>query len=474
MSMKRKRKFKPYSLENIPITNAGSEGKSIARHDEKVLMVDFAVPGDIANLYVYGSKKTFSFASIEKLIQPSEFRTETFCHHFGTCGGCKWQQMRYDAQLQFKEQQVRDAFERIGKFPFPQITPIAGSGETRFYRNKLEYNFTHQKWLSDLGQKDQLSPEEHLGLGYHIPARFDKVFDVDKCWLMDDLQNTIRNTIKQWCIEHRLSFYNLYAQEGLMRSLIFRNNLKGEWMLIVVFGNDGENGKRNQLLQFIQKTFPQITSLMYVINDKANDTIFDLEVKVFAGSDHLIEYLDDLKFKIGPTSFFQTNTKQTLQLYGLAKDMAALTGNENVYDLYTGVGTIALFVARHARQVIGIEYVEKAIHDAHVNAQMNGIGHVHFYAGDMKDVLTPALFEKHGKPDVIITDPPRAGMHADVVRRITEASPERIVYVSCNPATQARDISMMQEEYEVSKVQPVDMFPHTHHVENIALLTKRN
>lgn len=469
----RKRRFKPYTLEQITITNAGSEGKCIARHDDKVIMVDYAVPGDVADLRIYGSKKSFSFAALEKLITPSPSRVDTFCSHFGVCGGCKWQQMSYEAQLRYKQQQVQDAFERIGKFPFPPLEPILGSADTIHYRNKLEYSFTHQKWLQNLDHKDDLNAMDHLGLGYHIPGRFDKVFDVETCWLMDDLQNRIRNRIREYCKSNGLSFFNLYSQEGLMRGLIFRNNLKGEWMLLVIFGNDQELDKRTGLLECLKAEFPEISSLQYIINTKRNDTITDLEVQVYSGSDHIIEYLEDLQFKIGPTTFFQTNARQTLRLYGIAREMANLTGKENVYDLYTGVGTIALFVAREARQVIGIEYVEESIRDARINAQMNRISNTQFYAGDMKDVLTPEIFHTHGIPDVIITDPPRAGMHADVIQRILEANPARIVYVSCNPATQARDIALLQEQYIVTKVQPVDMFPHTHHVENIALLERK-
>lgn len=469
----RKRRFQPYTLENITITNAGSEGKSIARHDDKVIMVDYAVPGDIADLRIYGSKKSFSFAAIEQLKTPSPSRVDTFCSHFGICGGCKWQQMSYAAQLQFKQQQVQDAFERIGKFPFPAITPILGSTETIHYRNKLEYSFTHQKWLQNLDQKEAMDPSEHFGLGYHIPGRFDKVFDVERCWLMDDLQNRIRNRIREYCIQNELSFFNLYSQEGLMRGLIFRNTLKGEWMLLVIFGHAGEEEKRLGLMECLKSEFPEITSLQFIINTKRNDTISDLAVHLYAGSDHLTENLEDLQFRIGPTTFFQTNTHQTLHLYGKAREMAQLTGNENVYDLYTGVGTIALFVARQAKQVIGIEYVEESIRDARINAQLNNNHNTHFYAGDMKDVLTKELFQKHGAPDVIITDPPRAGMHGDVIQSILEANPSRIVYVSCNPATQARDIALMQDQYTVTQVQPVDMFPHTHHVENIALLERK-
>lgn len=468
----RKSKFKSYIINNLQVANAGSEGKCIARHDEKVVMIDYAVPGDIVDVKVTSSKKSFSFATIQQIVTPSPDRATTFCEHFGTCGGCKWQQMNYDAQLRYKQQQVQDAFERIGKFPFPTLEPILGSASQQFYRNKLEYSFTHKRWLTSLDGAEDLTPEQHAGLGYHIPGRFDKVFDVQKCWLMADLQNQIRNSIRDFCKQHRYDFFNLYGQEGLMRGMILRNTLAGEWMLIMSFGRD-DREKINALMDFIKTSFPQITSLLYVINTKHNDTIFDLDIQVYHGDDHLIEFLEELKFKIGPKSFFQTNTSQTLTLYNKAREFAGLTGTENVYDLYTGVGTIALFVAKHARQVVGIEYVEGAILDAHVNAKLNSITNTHFYAGDMKDVLNNELIEKHGKPDVIITDPPRAGMHEDVVNKILELEAPKVVYVSCNPATQARDIALLQMKYDVVKVQPVDMFPHTHHVENITLLSLR-
>jgi 23S rRNA (uracil1939-C5)-methyltransferase len=467
-----KSKFKPYIIESLTITNAGSEGKCIARYDDKVVMIDHAVPGDVVRAKVTSSKKSFSFASLQQVLKPSADRIDTFCEHVGMCGGCKWQQMSYEAQLRYKQQQVQDAFERIGKFDFPPIEPIIGSTQQQFYRNKLEYTFTNKRWLTSLDGAAELTTAEHAGLGYHIPGRFDKVFDVNKCWLMDDLQNEIRNAIKSFCISNGYDFYNIYAKEGLMRGIILRRNEAGQWMLIVSFGRE-DNQRITELMSYINRQFPQITSLLYVINAKLNDTIHDLDIQVFAGDDHLVEKLENLKFKIGPKSFFQTNTMQTLTLYSKAREFAGLTGNENVYDLYTGVGTIALFVSKQARQVVGIEYIEGAIADAKINAQLNGITHTHFYAGDMKDVLSDELMVKHGKPDVIITDPPRAGMHEDVVKKIMESGASRVVYVSCNPATQARDIAWMQDKYLVTKTQPVDMFPHTHHVENITLLTLR-
>ena len=466
--MARKKK-EPKYYPNLLITNAGSEGKSIARVDGKVIMVDYAVPGDIANVKTTYQKHKFETGFIEELIQASPDRVETFCEHFGTCGGCKWQQMSYEAQLRYKQQQVVDAFQRIGKFEYPELDPIIGSEKTRYYRNKLEYSATERKWLTNLDDKAAMPDEEHIGLGYHIPGRFDKVFDVFNCHLMDDLNNKIRNEIKEFSKQNGISFFKLYQQTGLLRNIILRNNSKNEWMLVVCFGEDDEV-LREKLMSHLKQKFPEISSLLYVINTKKNDTIFDLPVEVYSGNNFLIESLEGINFQIGPKSFFQTNTDQTLNLYGKAREFAGLTGNENVYDLYTGVGTIALFMAKMAKQVIGIEYVPQAIEDAKINAEINNINHVSFYAGDMKDILNDELIAKHGKPDVIITDPPRVGMHPDVCIKLMELRAPKIVYVSCNPATQARDIALMQEVYKVTKVQPVDMFPHTHHVENIALL----
>lgn len=465
----RKRKFTPYIIEQLPITNSGSEGKCIARHNDKVIMVDYAVPGDVVDIRVNSTKKSFSFATIQQIITPSADRVETFCQHFGLCGGCKWQQMSYAAQLRYKQQQVVDAFERIGKFPFGQVNDIAGSAQTTYYRNKCEFSFIDRKWVTDAILFEQLSPTELKGLGYHIPGRFDKIFDVEHCYLQHPLANEIRNATRDFGKQHDYDFFNPYNQEGFLRNIILRNNIAGEWMVVMCFKKENAT-LREALLAHLQKTFPQIVSLLYIINPKMNDTIYDLDVHVYSGVDFLIEQLGDLKFKVGPKSFFQTNTNQTHQLYSHAKNLAGLTGVENVYDLYTGVGSIALFVSAFAKQVVGIESIPAAIEDAKINAALNNIANTHFYAGDMKDELNNELIAKHGKPDVIITDPPRAGMHPDVITKMLELSAEKIVYVSCNPATQARDIALMQDKYEVTIVQPVDMFPHTHHVENIALL----
>ncbi|AMS27597.1 RNA methyltransferase [Bacteroidetes bacterium UKL13-3] len=468
----RKSKFKQYVLTNIPITNAGSEGKSIARQDEKVVLVDYAVPGDIVDLRVISSRKKVNFGKVEKIITSSPDRVEPFCSHFGICGGCKWQQMSYTAQLRYKNQQVLDAFERIGKFPFLPFLPILGSAKTQGYRNKLEYSFTDRKWLTEVSDKEQMTESEHKGLGFHVPGRFDKVLDIEHCYHQPDPSNQIRLAVRDFAIKAGHTFHNAHSQDGFMRNIIIRNASTGEWMVVVVF-KENDQEKIQPLMLHLQQQFPQITSLLYVINGKMNDTIHDLPVHVFAGKDHLVERLGNTQFHIGAKSFFQTNTDQTINLYNVARDFAGLTGSENVYDLYTGVGTIALYVAEKAKQVVGIEYVEQAIVDAKHNANLNQNTNTHFYAGDMKDMLNDELIAKHGKPDVVITDPPRAGMDEKVIQKLMEVAPQKIVYVSCNPATQARDIALMQELYEVTKVQPVDMFPHTHHVENVALLELR-
>ena len=465
----RKRKFIPYTIEQLEIINAGSEGKSIARHNDKVIMVDHAVPGDVVDVRVNSNKKSFSFATIQNIVKPSTDRVDTFCSHFGMCGGCKWQQMSYPAQLRFKQQQVLDAFERIGKFPFPELKPVIGSENITYYRNKCEFSFIDRKWVNTMEELEAMSEDERKGLGYHIPGRFDKIFDVEHCYLQHPLANEIRNAVRDFAKSNSYEFFNPYSQEGFLRNIILRNNIAGDWMVILCLKKEDQE-KREAILNHIKDKFPQISALLYIINPKMNDTIYDLEVNVYSGTDHLIETLEDLKFKIGPKSFFQTNTLQTQALYGKTRELAGLTGNENVYDLYTGVGSIALFVSKLAKQVVGIENVEAAIEDAKINAALNNITNTHFYAGDMKDILNDELIAKHGKPDVIITDPPRAGMHPDVIAKLLEVAAPKIVYVSCNPATQARDIAMMQEVYEVTCVQPIDMFPHTHHVENIALL----
>lgn len=460
----------PLIIENLQITAAGAEGNCIGRHENKVVFVRRAVPGDVVNVRVIGKKKSFYEAEVIEVVTPSPQRITPFCAHFGECGGCKWQQMDYDEQLRNKHQMVIDAFERIGKIEVGEVLPIQGCDENRFYRNRMDYAFSNKRWLSktemDIEDKGELN-----ALGFHIPGRFDKVLNIEKCWLQDDMANTIRNAVRNYTISKGYTFFDLREQHGLMRGLIIRNSTVGEWMVIVMFhGNDAE--AMNDVMGHIEATFPQITSLLYVINNKRNDTIYDQDVLVWKGKDHMLEKLGNLTFKVRPKSFFQTNTRQAETLYNIAVNFAGLTGNEVVYDLYTGTGTIANYVAGTAKKVVGIEYIEQAIDDARENAAFNNITNTVFYAGDMKDVLNDAFIAANGTPDLIITDPPRAGMHADVVKKICEIGAPRVVYVSCNAATQARDLDLMRDAYRVVKIQPVDMFPHTAHVENVALLEK--
>ncbi len=462
----------PYIIEQVPILDFAAEGVSVARIDGKVYFVKNAVPGDVADILVYRDKRTYAEAEAVTIHQYSDKRQEAFCGHFGECGGCKWQQVKYEEQLKFKYQQVVEQFRRVGKFEFPTPLPILGSEKTIHYRNKLEFSFSNKRWITrqEAVSEKELHPEP--ALGFHIPGRFDKILDIHTCYLQDNLSNEIRNFVRLYAQKHHLSFYDIRQQEGLLRNMILRNNRKGEWMLIMIFGQP-DRIAINSLMDAIISQFPSIVSMQYVINTKKNDTIHDLPVELYHGKPIITEQLEDLIFQIQPKSFFQTNTQQAEVLYRKTREMAALTGTENVYDLYTGTGTIACFIARQTRQVVGIEYVPDAIEDAKENAQLNKLTNLHFYAGEMKDLLTPALFEKHGYPDVIITDPPRAGMHTDVVEMLNRSGAKRIVYVSCNPATQARDIALMNEYYRVEKIQPVDMFPHTHHVENIVLLVKK-
>ncbi|MBQ4508869.1 MAG: 23S rRNA (uracil(1939)-C(5))-methyltransferase RlmD [Paludibacteraceae bacterium] len=457
-------------LENIEITGIAAEGKALARVDEQVVFVPYCVPGDIVNLQVTKKKHSFMEARVEKIIRPSDKRCEAVCRHYGTCGGCKWQILPYDEQLRWKRQQVEDNLTRIGKVELPEIRPTLGSNKIYGYRNKLEFSFADHKWLTAEQMKAGVPFEP--GLGFHIPNCFDKVLDIQECHLMPDINNRLRNHIREYAVSHGLSFYNERTHEGELRTLILRSNHKGEIMLVVVFGSEmSEAGKA--MMNDIQAHFPEIVSLMYCVNMKMNDTIGDREVLTWHGQDHIMEEMEGLRFKVGPKSFYQTNTEQAYELYKVARDFAALTGNELVYDLYTGTGTIANFVAGRARQVIGIEYVPEAIEDAKVNAGLNNLANTLFFAGDMKDILTDSFIDTYGRPEVIITDPPRAGMHEDVVKVIMNAAPSRIVYVSCNPATQARDLCLLDPLYKVTAVQPVDMFPHTQHVENVVRLEKR-
>ncbi|MEN6588988.1 MAG: 23S rRNA (uracil(1939)-C(5))-methyltransferase RlmD [Proteiniphilum sp.] len=459
-------------LETVEITDVAAEGKAIAKVGGMAVFVPYAVPGDVVDIQLTRKKHSYAEGRVVRFEKYSENRTDPFCSHFGVCGGCKWQMLPYNEQLRHKQQQVVDNLTRIGKVELPEITPILGAPQTTFYRNKMEYTFSNRRWLTEEEINSDKQFAQMNALGFHIPGMFDKVLDIDKCWLMDDLANQIRTAIRVFCLQNGYSFFDLRNQQGLMRTLMIRNSSIGEWMVVVVFFEDNRE-KRDQLMAYIADRFPQITSLLYVINQKANDTITDQEVVTWKGRDYIEEEMEGLRFRIGPKSFYQTNSEQAYHLYGVARSFAQLTGDELVYDLYTGTGTIANFVARNARQVIGIEYVEEAIADAKINAEINGIANTLFFAGDMKDVLTSVFISEHGRPDVVITDPPRAGMHENVITAILLAEPEKIVYVSCNPATQARDLNLLDSKYSVTRVQPVDMFPHTHHVENVVLLVRK-
>ncbi len=501
--MSRKKKPLPI-LENITITDVAAEGKSLVRVNDMVIFVPFTVPGDVVDLQIRKKRHSYCEAEVIRFVELSKVREVPMCQHFGVCGGCKWQNLPYEEQLKAKQKQVHDQLKRIGKIELPEFMPILGSVKTKEYRNKLEFGFSNKRWMTKEKINDErLEIKDKNAVGFHITGAFDKILPIEKCWLMDDLHNKIRNEIRDYALEHDLSFFDLRAQTGLLRDLIIRNSNTGEWMVIMQFhlgtspcpSEGGENGRRGTspcpseggenrwetedgrkamaLMQHIADKFPEITSLMYVDNQKCNDTIGDLDILTFKGNDYIYETMEDLKFKVGPKSFYQTNTEQAYHLYSVARKFAGLTGNELVYDLYTGTGTIANFVAKEAKQVIGIEYVPEAIEDAKINSEVNNISNTLFYAGDMKDILNDEFIAEHGNPDVIITDPPRAGMHQDVILTILKASPKRIVYVSCNPATQARDLADLDCQYKVTAVQPVDMFPHTPHVENVVLLERR-
>lgn len=459
-------------LENIEIQKIAAEGKSIAYVDDKVLFVPNTVPGDIVDVQVTRKRKSFMEGFVVSIRKHSDLRVEPFCPHFGICGGCKWQNLPYEKQIEFKQQEITDNLQRIGKVELQNIYPIIGSAQTQYYRNKLEFTFSDKRFLTreEIGREDEIARSP--AAGFHVPGFFDKVVDIDTCFLQGAPSNEIRNFIKAYALKHELSFFNLREQHGFLRTLIVRTASTGEVMVILALGCEDET-ERKALLDALVVKFPQITSLMYVVNEKQNDTLTDQEIICYHGRDHIFEEMEGLRFKIGPKSFYQTNSEQAYNLYSKTRELAGLTGRETVYDLYTGTGTIANFIARQAGKVIGIEYVPEAIEDAKVNSEINGIGNTLFYAGDMKDVLNADFIARHGHPEVIITDPPRAGMHPDVVQTILNAAPERIVYVSCNSATQARDLQLMDAAYRVMAVQPVDMFPHTHHVENIVLLEKR-
>lgn len=487
--MSRKRKQLPL-LENITIEAVAAEGKSLFHHEDLVVFVPFCVPGDVVDVQIVKKKHSYCEGRVERFVSYSKVRTEPVCTHFGICGGCKWQNLPYEEQLKAKQQQVFDQLTRIGKVELPEFIPIMGSVKTLEYRNKLEFGCCNKRWFTkeelDNSELD-LAANNNAAIGFHISGAFDKIYPISKCWLMEDLQNEVRNEVDRYAKEIGMTFYDLRAQHGLLRSLMFRSSNTGEWMLLIQFHYDqpGDEEKAQLLLKHISAKFPQISSLIYVDNQKGNDTFGDLDLITYKGTDFIYETMEDLRFKVGPKSFYQTNTEQAYHLYCVARNFCfdntvnANDEHENsdslplIYDLYTGTGTIANFVAPKAGKVIGIEYVPEAIEDAKVNSRINNIDNTEFYAGDMKDILTEEFISRHGRPDIIITDPPRAGMHQDVVNVILGAAPKRIVYVSCNPATQARDLALLDKDYKVMAVQPVDMFPHTPHVENVVLLVRR-
>ncbi len=469
--MAKKRKELPL-LENVEIEAFAAEGKALARVDNLVVFVPFAAPGDVVDIRLSRKRKQYAEGRIVAFKRYSADRVKPFCSHFGVCGGCQWQHLPYPSQLKYKQQQVLDVLQRIAKIELPEARPILGSEKDRFYRNKLEYTFSNKRWrtLEEIQSGEEFNNNE--ALGFHIPGMFDKVLDIEKCFLQEDFSNRVRLSVKAFCLTHQMDFFDLKLQQGLMRNLIVRTTSTGQKMVIVVFFRE-ETASREALLNHLLDEFPEITSLIYVINNKANDTIFDREIVVYHGSAYIVEEMEGLQFIIGPKSFYQTNSEQAYRLYSLVREFAGLQGNELVYDLYTGTGTIANFLARQCRKVIGIEYIPEAIEAARANAELNDIKNTAFFAADVKDLLNNDFIAEQGRPDVLITDPPRAGMHGDVVKTILSAAPERVVYVSCNPATQARDLSLMDNLYQVEALQAVDMFPHTQHVENVVLLKRR-
>ena len=467
--MARKKPFPKF--EKVEIIDAGSEGKAVARVDNMVIFVPFVVPGDVVDIQVVRKKKSFFEGRAEKFYTYSDKRVKPECSHFGLCGGCRWQNMDYKEQLHYKQKQVSDNLERIGGLNLPEISPILASENIYHYRNKLEYSFSNRKWLVEKPDPDNPQHQNRDGLGFHLPGMFDRILDIDTCYLQKDPSNAIRLAVRDFALENEYEFYDVKKWDGYLRNLIIRTSSTGDLMVIMVF-RFVDHIKMPALLDHLAEKFPEITSLMYVINDKRNDDISDLEVKPYKGDSFIMEEMEGLKFKIGPKSFFQTNRDQALKLYNTAKEFAGLKGDEIVYDLYTGTGTIAAFVSRFAKKVIGLEYIAEAIEDARENSELNDISNTSFFAGDILRVLNDDFIKENGKPDVIITDPPRAGMHDKVVRQIMNMGPEKIVYVSCNPATQARDLAILTEQYSIERVQPVDMFPQTHHVENVVLLIK--
>jgi 23S rRNA (uracil1939-C5)-methyltransferase len=469
-----RRRNKNKEFSNLEVIDAGAKGKTIAKApDGKVIFLPNAVPGDVVDVQTFKQRSGYYEGKATAFHKLSEKRTQAACEHFGACGGCKWQHMDYSHQLFYKEKEVVNNLKRIGHLELPEITPILGSKAQYFYRNKMEFSFSDSRWLT----QEEIASDNDLGdrnaLGFHIPGMWDKILDVKKCWLQGDPSNAVRNAVKDFAIKHQIPFFNTRQQTGVLRTLMIRNTSIGELMVVVQFFKD-DLKKRTALLDHLKTTFPEITSLQYIINGKANDTIYDQEVICYHGRDHIFEDMEGLRFKINAKSFYQTNSDQAYNLYKITRDFAGLTGKELVYDLYTGTGTIAQFVAKNALKVIGVESVPDAISAAKENAILNQIDNVDFFVGDMKTVFNTEFIETHGHPDVIITDPPRDGMHKDVVAQILKITPEKIVYVSCNSATQARDLALLDSEYKISKTQAVDMFPQTHHVENVVLLEKRN
>ncbi len=462
---------KKFVIKDLPITDYASEGKSLGRIEGKVIFVEGAVPGDVADIFITKNKKDWAEGKAIGFTEYSKERTKPFCIHFGICGGCKWQMLPYEKQLQYKQQEAEQILKRIGKVELPEILPIIGSDETIYYRNKLEFTFSNKRYLT---REELISLPTGKGwggaaLGYHAPGIFDKIIDIKECWLMDDINNLIRNTIRTYAIENNLSYYDIKEHKGFLRNIILRYCTTGELMINMVFGYDDKT-EIKKLLNYLLERFPSITTLLYTINPKWNDSIYDLVPQVFYGKGYITEMLGEFKFKISPKSFFQTNTKQAEKLYGIVKAFAAFTGNEIVYDLYCGTGSIGIFVSKQSKKIIGVDLIEESIKDAKENALLNNIDQAHFFSGDVIEICNDAFFAEHGKPDVIITDPPRAGMHGKLIAKLLEIAAPKIVYVSCNVATQARDINFLSEKYSVEKIQPLDMFPHTHHIECVVLL----
>jgi 23S rRNA (uracil1939-C5)-methyltransferase len=469
-TVKRKKKF---TIENLPVTGYAAEGKALARIEGKVIFIEGAVPGDVADVFITKNKKDWAEGKATKIKELSKERVTPFCIHFGICGGCKWQMLPYEKQLEYKEQEARDAFKRIGKLAEVPVFPIIGSEKTIHYRNKLEFTFSNKKYLP-ADELKALGDDAWPGgaLGYHVPRLYDKIIDIYECWLMDDVNNKIRNCVREFAKENNLSYYDIKEHTGWLRNIIIRYCTTGELMVNLVFGHDDEEQRKN-ICNYLLGKVPQITTLLYTINPKWNDSIYDLEPKIVSGKGYVIEKLEEFNFKISPKSFFQTNTKQAEVLYNVVKDFAALTDSEIVYDLYCGTGSIGIFLSQSAKKIIGVDVIEDAINDAKENAQLNNLDHASFYAGDVIEICNDEFFAAHGRPDVIIVDPPRAGLHAKLINKIIEIAPPKIVYVSCNVATQARDLQLLNEKFIIEKLQPVDMFPHTHHIECVALLKAR-